>query len=472
MKDKSVEKFIGRIENIAKKDNSLFAPLINNSHYSLLTIFNAYNGYIASKLKDLKEQVTNLEAKISESNGVKLKIDYGIIRDCIGENLEIYISLEDKETTIKIPFRYLEDYYTEDGKRKCNEDSLANTFTWHSRINNDIELPLNPFQKASIMDLGTLYKNITKDLKKFSIAYDDIKYFPISTRYYDANKYLCITIEPYFQTRKPLFLDISLIPTQSIGILQQLYLFYGKTGTFLEGFYKGNNTSYNKVPLNSNNALALERVFDIFKVKEEKIPDFLIPFLKSNELSQEDDKDALEIKKKFEGNKAEISKLVKENQRLAAALNIRRPITKEELLREVSDKEDRYFVIKEEYKDCLALYDLSNISFDNVDIRGIDFRNTNINSLFFNLQKLYKKDISGCNFSVDEENSKDYIFGLNDDFTDVNLKGTKMYNPFPCCLNYTIYQASMDEFTVLPDTYAENIESIENDGKVKRKTLY
>lgn len=471
MKDKMVEKFIGRIENIAKKDNSLFSPLLNNSHYSLLTVFNAYNRYIASMLKDLKEQVTNLEAKISESNGVNLKINYGITRDCIGENLEIYISSKDKETTIKIPFESIEDYYNEEGKINCSETSLASAFTWH-RIDKEIELHLDTFQKASIVDLGILYKNITKDLKKFSIAYDDIKYFPISTRYYDANKYLCITIEPYFQTRKPLFLDISLIPTQSIGILQQLYLFYGKTGTFLEGFYKGNNTSYNEVPLNSNNASALERVFAIFKVKEEKIPDFLIPFLKSNELSPEDDKNTLEIQKKLENNNAEISKLVKENQRLAAALKIRRPITKEQLLMEVSDKEGRHFIIKEEYKDCLALYDLSNISFDNVDIRGIDFRNTNINSLFFNLQKLYKKDISGCNFSVDEENSKDYIFGLNDDFTDVNLKGTKMYNPFPCCLNYTIYQASMDEFTVLPDTYAENIESIENDGKVKRKTLY
>lgn len=471
MKDKMVEKFIGRIENIAKKDNSLFSPLLNNSHYSLLTVFNAYNRYIASMLKDLKEQVTNLEAKISESNGVNLKINYGITRDCIGENLEIYISSKDKETTIKIPFESIEDYYNEEGKINCSETSLASAFTWH-RIDKEIELHLDTFQKASIVDLGILYKNITKDLKKFSIAYDDIKYFPISIRYYDANKYLCIAIEPYFQTRKPLFLKISLIPTESIGILQQLHLFYRKTGTFLEGFYKGNTTSYNEVPLNSNNASTLERVFDIFKVKEEKIPNFLIPFLKSNELSPEDDKDTLEIQKKLENNNAEISKLVKENQRLAAALKIRRPITKEQLLMEVSDKEGKHFIIKEEYKDYLALYDLSNISFDNVDIRGIDFRNTNINTLFFNLQKLYKKDISGCNFSVDEENSKDYIFGLNDDFTDVNLKGTKMYNPFPCCLNYTIYQASMDEFTVLPDTYAENIESIENDGKVKRKTLY
>lgn len=471
MKDKMVEKFIGRIENIAKKDNSLFSPLLNNSHYSLLTVFNAYNRYIASMLKDLKEQVTNLEAKISESNGVNLKINYGITRDCIGENLEIYISSKDKETTIKIPFESIEDYYNEEGKINCSETSLASAFTWH-RIDKEIELHLDTFQKASIVDLGILYKNITKDLKKFSIAYDDIKYFPISIRYYDANKYLCIAIEPYFQTRKPLFLKISLIPTESIGILQQLHLFYGKTGTFLEGFYKGNTTSYNEVPLNSNNASALERVFDIFKVKEEKIPNFLIPFLKSNELSPEDDKDTLEIQKKLENNNAEISKLVKENQRLAAALKIRRPITKEQLLMEVSDKEGKHFIIKDEYKDYLALYDLSNISFDNVDIRGIDFRNTNINSLFFNLQKLYKKDISSCNFSVDEENSKDYIFGLYDDFTDVNLKGTKMYNPFPCCLNYTIYQASMDEFTVLPDTYAENIESIENGGKVKRKTLY
>ena len=154
-------------------------------------------------------------------------------------------------------------------------------------------------------------------------------------------------------------------------------------------------------------------------------------------------------------NKELIDELIKENQELAEQLKIKMPILREELLDEINDN---YYIIKDKYKNVLSDYDLSKISFDNVDIRGIDFRGTNINSSLFDLQKIHDKDASNCNFSTDEDNAKDYIFGYDTDFTGVNLRGTDMSNPYPCLLNPTINKAYIDEFTILPGFYQDKVK--------------
>ena len=166
------------------------------------------------------------------------------------------------------------------------------------------------------------------------------------------------------------------------------------------------------------------------------------------------------ISEKINKNKELIDELIKENQELAEQLKIKMPILREELLDEINDN---YYIIKDKYKNVLSDYDLSKISFDNVDIRGIDFRGTNINSSLFDLQKVHNKDASDCNFSTDEDNVKDYIFGYDTDFTGVNLSGTDMNNPYPILLNSTINKAYIDEFTILPGFYQD---------KVKKKTLF
>ncbi len=166
------------------------------------------------------------------------------------------------------------------------------------------------------------------------------------------------------------------------------------------------------------------------------------------------------ISEKINKNKELIDELIKENQELAEQLKIKMPILREELLDEINDN---YYIIKDKYKNVLSDYDLSKISFDNVDIRGIDFRGTNINSSLFDLQKVHNKYASDCNFSTDEDNVKDYIFGYDTDFTGVNLSGTDMNNPYPILLNSTINKAYIDEFTILPGFYQD---------KVKKKTLF
>ena len=54
------------------------------------------------------------------------------------------------------------------------------------------------------------------------------------------------------------------------------------------------------------------------------------------------------------------------------------------------------------------------IDFTNVDIRGVDFRNTNAN---IDPQTVYNKDISGCNFDGID-------LGISTDFTGINMQNT------------------------------------------------
>ncbi len=68
--------------------------------------------------------------------------------------------------------------------------------------------------------------------------------------------------------------------------------------------------------------------------------------------------------------------------------------------------------------DLLRFLNLSLIDFTNVLVSGIDFRNTGAR---IDPQKVYKKDISGCQF--DDENIKFY-----DDFTNVNSSNAKFGN--------------------------------------------
>lgn len=74
-----------------------------------------------------------------------------------------------------------------------------------------------------------------------------------------------------------------------------------------------------------------------------------------------------------------------------------------------------HLVIKPEYVDKLIYFKLLGISFDNVDIRGIDFSNTDAN---INPQTVYNKDLSDCDLTG-------IVFGFAD-FTGVNITNTKL----------------------------------------------
>ena len=169
------------------------------------------------------------------------------------------------------------------------------------------------------------------------------------------------------------------------------------------------------------------------------------------------------ILEQTEENIKKIEELISKNQELNLKLQRRLPILSTQLFKEVEKYGEKYYIINCEYKYVLQNYDLSKISFDNVDIRGIDFRGTNVNSNLFDLQKIHNKDASNCNFSTTEDNAKDFIFDYATDFTGVNLSGTNMNSPCPILLNSTINKAYIDESTILPIFYQT---------KVKKKSLW
>lgn len=77
--------------------------------------------------------------------------------------------------------------------------------------------------------------------------------------------------------------------------------------------------------------------------------------------------------------------------------------------------DDHKKIRKEFLKDNYLQYlDLMLIDFTNVDIQGVDFRNTNAN---IDPQTVYNKDISGCNFDGID-------LGISTDFTGVNTHKT------------------------------------------------
>ena len=80
------------------------------------------------------------------------------------------------------------------------------------------------------------------------------------------------------------------------------------------------------------------------------------------------------------------------------------------------EKVDDHFKIRSIYLPFLKLFDLSNISFTNVDIRYVDFRGTNAQ---IDPTKVYNKDMSFAKF--DDNNIYDWK-----DYTQVTLLGTEM----------------------------------------------
>lgn len=157
------------------------------------------------------------------------------------------------------------------------------------------------------------------------------------------------------------------------------------------------------------------------------------------------------VKQLVANNNLKIVKLVKKNQGLYEKLGERQPITKDILCKMVQDEEGGHWIIRPEFREDLEYYDLSGISFDNVDVREIDFRNTNIKSSHFNPQTVYHKDLSGCYFEVcDEDIDRDRLFDYSTDFTDVNLESTTIKQPLSL-YNNTISGAIINQHTVLPE---------------------
>lgn len=98
------------------------------------------------------------------------------------------------------------------------------------------------------------------------------------------------------------------------------------------------------------------------------------------------------------------------------------------------------------FLDNLKEIDLSNISFDNVDVHGIDF--TDCNPVLLNPQTVWKKDLSGTTFISDPSRPNNvFPFGARTDFYGVNLKGATIKTEDLIYLE--LYGAEMDEDTLI-----------------------
>ena len=215
-------------------------------------------------------------------------------------------------------------------------------------------------------------------------------------------------------------------------------------------------------------------VFPDFKIHTKDLPDFLQKYMKLflkgyievdteddekeevleiKDTSDDDSKELQivnEIKKQIEDNNLKIVNLIKNNQNLYQILGERQKISKEVLCMMVKDEEIGHWVIRPEFRDDLAYYDLSDISFDNVEVKEIDFINTNIRGINFNPQTVYHKDLSGCYFdSSIEENLTGRLFDYSTDFTGVNLEGTTIKQPITL-YNTSIVAATVNSHTDLP----------------------
>ena len=446
---------------------------------NLIKLNDLYSNCLYSISKDILDEKKVLEKELSTLNNKKISIDFSCyVQHYVSGNKELEINLN-----------YQKDYF-------CNltvSDSSPIAFeiyddkekkyyiTWspdyESRIK-DIDEEIH----RKIVNLGVKIKLFLDNVGEFSYYYvtehidDDIDYIikiefttyiPIgkSKRFEDFNKYTFKI--SFFYTRHCFAFN----ETEFFDGFrkQSIVLDFDKEKKYLTGNYiysEGRYMSTFDENIEIKNMNMLYSILSLIKIPKKKLPDIL---LEQSEIglideitSEEDNLENQLIEKEIEENNKKIEELFSKNKELMEKLHRRLPILSTQLFKEVEKNGEKYYIINYEYKYILQNYDLSKISFDNVDIRGIDFRGTNINSSLFDLQKVYNKDASDCNFSTDEDNAKDYIFGYDTDFTGVNLNGTDMSNPYPILLNSTINKAYIDEFTILPGFYQD---------KVKKKSL-
>ena len=97
----------------------------------------------------------------------------------------------------------------------------------------------------------------------------------------------------------------------------------------------------------------------------------------------------------------------------------RYPLPEKLFIEQVGDHKE----IVEKYKPLLKYIDLSFVTFEDVDIHGIDF--TDCNTIMIDPQKVYDKDLSECKF--EHTDVKGHLpFSISTSFDGVKLNGTRI----------------------------------------------
>lgn len=451
--DKNIEFFLNNIKKILKKEKRFF---FNNSKksdiFSLSEVFCIYSDYIKNDEIniEIKNDINELENNII-INKKRIKLNY----DFNSRDLKIFFLDADSKDIIyqtTIPYCFFVGLCIPD------ENGLLDFVE---------SIPLDDlYLKKRIISLGERFKFI-----RYIDKLDDINII-----YSKLTPFSCynfkISFSFSFNTITPICVKLYLDDNDK-G--QYILLFYNINGELLCGYY--NSSLYNDVEIDITNKYFLNLINELFNslfISKDKLPAFFIEYLENETKNRKtlEEENYQQLYALIEKNNKEINKLIEENQRLCSLLGRRKPITHDMLFEKKYEDNIEYYVIKSEYINNLKEYDLSKISFDNVFIKGVDFRDTNINAFLLDLQKVHNKDASECNFSVNENNSKNYIFDYNTDFTGVKLFGTKMNNPHPCLLNSSIYNAYIDKETLLPNFYTNSLESIDSRGHIKTKHYF
>ncbi len=107
------------------------------------------------------------------------------------------------------------------------------------------------------------------------------------------------------------------------------------------------------------------------------------------------------------------------------------------------EKKDDHLEIRKDFVSLLKYIDLSFVPFDNVYVSGIDFTDCN---MYFNPQKVYKKDLSFCIFGDADKKENVLPFSIFTNFRGVDLRGT-VINDSHSDFRYNLVGAIVDENT-------------------------
>ena len=443
--DKNIKQVI-RDNRLTIKLNSIMLNVTNDT-LSLEQVFLLYSRYLQDRYDDFKKEVKPIEGKIIRELHEDFEFEYSLNFSYGSKHVDIKLISNSSNNLLKVSAKL--DYFYKAIERTSHIIYMS------SKDDNIRRL------ESEFVDLAEQYRFFINKTKMFSFTYPSLR-----------GKSIVINL----RNNNIKLVDLEIILHNKNEDSKCITITYDYDGNYQTDISNNTFSSPWGYYVTDEETIAFieKNVLANMKIPIKELPDFLLKYINSVEEKEEVEDNLIVnndylVYQKIEENNKIINELIEENRKLRASLDKRTIILKDELFKEVKDNNDSYFVIREEYRYHLQDFDLSKISFDNVDIRGIDFRGTNINSAIFDLQKVYNKDASCCDFSVDEGNSKDYIFGYSTDFTGVKLNGTKLYNPYPCFLNSTIYDAYIDKYTLLPDYYAESIESSVLRGKVKIK---
>ena len=456
----------------AFKDFFNFEDKIN-----LIKLNNIYSKCLYNNSKDILDEKKVLEKELSVLNNEEISLyfqRYNWGHSCgIDKNLKIILSnhkgylgsLEISENSLR-----RDEIEVYDNKEKKYYIDWNDTYkTKIKDIDEDIH--------KKIVNLVVKVKLFLNDVEEFTHYYvtkhidNDIDYIikiefipdipkGENTRFESVDKYM-LKISFFNIRRCDVFTDKeNLCRSKEHSFI----LRFDKEKKYLKGdyFYSVGTRPFDD-HIEIKNINTLYSMLYLIKIPIKKLPSIFLNLLEAGLTEETIDLERQTIEKEIEENIKKIEELISKNQELNLKLQRRLPILSTQLFKEVEKYGEKYYIINCEYKYVLQNYDLSKISFDNVDIRGIDFRGTNVNSNLFDLQKIHNKDASNCNFSTTEDNAKDFIFDYATDFTGVNLSGTNMNSPCPILLNSTINKAYIDESTILPIFYQT---------KVKKKSLW